>query len=262
MHKRYVVVTVSYGMTFRFTVNPYYLLTHSMERVQKAKPSRAWMKTIERIKLSPLALLTDGSRSLVNVNTDKKLGALFHGLEKEFRHALRKPVFQRILQETETYRDKIANEWTGKQNHILRTLHDIAGLHIPKKSITVLVTHPKLHNGWSVPEKSIICWGHPEEWRNYSMVYLCHELLHILTHKKLPQSNLAHAVIELATDNELRIRLNGRGAYFHEGKSRVGHSELQALEQKLLPQWKRYLAGSRKEKNLIDFAKAMEKRRL
>jgi hypothetical protein len=55
------------------------------------------------------------------------------------------------------------------------------------------------------------------------------------------KSSTSHATIELATDNELRIRLNKKGRYFREGKFDIGHNKLREVEKKLLPRWKKYL---------------------
>ena len=63
-----------------------------------------------------------------------------------------------------------------------------------------------------------------------------------------------HAIIELSTDNELRIRLNKKGVYFKKGKFDVGHSFLRSLEKKILPQWKEFLKG-RKGKSIVNLGK-------
>jgi len=49
--------------------------------------------------------------------------------------------------------------------------------------------------------------------------------MHILTDHD--SSDITHAVIELATDNELRIRLNRRGKYFDW----PGHEHLKKIEK-------------------------------
>jgi len=102
-------------------------------------------------------------------------------------------------------------------------------------------------------DNQTIVWGHPEEWPNYSTVYLCHEIMHILTN--LDPSDITHAVIELMTDNELRIRLNNKGKYFQY----PGHKHLRKLEKNILPEWKKYL--KKPEKNIFNFIKDLKKKK-
>jgi len=45
----------------------------------------------------------------------------------------------------------------------------------------------------------------------------------------------SHGIIELITDNELRIRLNKKGRYFNEKGQDVGHPYLREIEKKILP---------------------------
>ena len=89
------------------------------------------------------------------------------------------------------------------------------------------------------------------------MVYLMHETLHLILDKKLGKNNLAHAIIELITDQELRIRLNKNGVYFKESKEGVGHPFLLKLSKAILPYWKKYLKS--KNKNIVNFYLEMEK---
>jgi len=42
-------------------------------------------------------------------------------------------------------------------------------------------------------------------------------------------------IIELITDNELRIRLNQKGRYFREKGLDIGHPYLREIEKKILP---------------------------
>lgn len=72
------------------------------------------------------------------------------------------------------------------------------------------------------------------------------------------KSKNSHAIIELATDNELRIRLNKKGKYFKEGKFDIGHDHLRKLEQKILPHWKDYLENKGK-KNIFELEKELRK---
>ena len=163
--------------------------------------------------------------------------------EKIFREALRSHEYRRLRQETEIHLGEVKKEWREDGEKALTILHEILRVPIPARKITVVVVHPDLRGGFSVGEgknKKII-WGHRAEWENYHTVYLCHELLHILLEWKDIPPNITHALIELATDNELRIRLHGGGQYFFVGEKSVGHPYLKSLEEKILPFWEKYL---------------------
>jgi len=148
--------------------------------------------------------------------------------------------FKKIIKETDDFLIKVERQWGENELAVLGYFKQILGLKIPSK-ITVVILHPRLCVGKAVPNKNKILWGHPEEWKNYSTVYLAHELLHILTENKYKNYDLIHAIIELAADNELRIRLNKYGRYFKENNHSVGHKNLRKLEKKILPFWKSYL---------------------
>ena len=110
-----------------------------------------------------------------------------------------------------------------------KILEELSGIKLPDITIQVYLTHPKLKNGMAVDNQTIV-WGHPEDWPNYSTVYLCHEIMHILTN--LDRSDITHAVIELMADNELRIRLNNKGKYFqYPGPVSYTHLTLPTTER-------------------------------
>ena len=125
---------------------------------------------------------------------------------------------------------------------------------MPDKTVTVLLTHPKLNNGINFPKSNIIGFGHIEEWPNYASVYFCHELMHILTDGKYKNGDVVHAIIELMTDNELRARLDKR---LKKGFN-IGHLGLRDLRKKIYPHWQEYLR--RKKKNIFNFEKEMIKK--
>ena len=147
--------------------------------------------------------------------------------------------------------ESIEKEWNNKRINITKIVEEITGEKLSDIKIDVLITHPKLCNGMALPNSDTICWGHKENWDNYSMVYLMHETLHLILDKKLGKNNLTHAIIELIADQELRIRLNKNGIYFKESKEGVGHPFLIKLSKVLLPYWKKYLKI--KDKNIANF---------
>lgn len=148
--------------------------------------------------------------------------------------------FERVLKETEEYKKELENNWQKDGQRVITVLEEILKTKLPDKNFSVLVTHPKIGNGKYIGDGTII-WGHEEDWSNYSIVYLFHEALHEI----LGKGKYVHEVIELATDNELRIRLNGKGEYFTENGQQVGHLDLIESEKRLLPSWQKYLQDGR-----------------
>ncbi|MBD3282420.1 MAG: hypothetical protein GF387_02310 [Candidatus Portnoybacteria bacterium] len=166
---------------------------------------------------------------------------LAENLEKILKEASKSNKFKKILSETERYKKLVEGQWNDNKELVLSFFKNELGLKIPNYTITVFVFPPEFCKGRMNPDKKYILWGHKEDWENYSTVYLAHEILHILVDKNCKNKNLMHAIIELATDNELRIRLNKEGRYFKEGKLKVGHQHLKKIEKKIFPQWKKYL---------------------
>lgn len=71
---------------------------------------------------------------------------------------------------------------------------------MPSKTLTVLITHPKFRNGTAYTHHQKIGWGHSEDWKNYSSLYLAHEIMHFL----LPIGPVYHDLIYILIDTELR----------------------------------------------------------
>jgi hypothetical protein len=180
-------------------------------------------------------------------------------IQKIFQVIFQSPVFKIILKETNQYKNSVKDQWSQNQNFVLNYLEEIIGEKLPNISVPVNIIHPRLKQGRVNSSRSII-WGHPEDWPNYSIVYLTHELLHIVfNYYKIPQKDLSHAIIELISDNELRIRLNQKGKYFKEGRNNIGHPHLRKIEKKILPHWSKYLKN--KQKNICSLYKKIDKNR-
>jgi len=166
--------------------------------------------------------------------------------------------FIEIYKETEDYKKETKKQWGQNRELGLRHLRDITGLKLSNITLSVYLVHPLLHDGryWT---DNIITWGHSEDWKNYTTVYLCHEIMHFLTKDYAGDKKLLHALIELACDNELRIRLNQSGKYFREGRFRVGHESLQKIEKKILPQWRQYLQDRKRGKlDILNLTKELD----
>jgi hypothetical protein len=241
-------------MKLKFKIDKKYLLAHSLR--QSIAPFSEWnnfQNYLWQESLLGYQFLAGSPEVLLSFNKTSK--SIKEG-DKLYKKALKRKEFKRLLAETEKYRKWLEKEWNKNEKKIMGLIEELGGLKTPNITVAVFVTHPKLKNGRSLADKNMILWGHPEDWKNYSLVYLTHELLHLLT-KKCKKPFIMHALIELLADNEIRIKLNGKGIYFKEGKYAVGHPHLSKLEKKILPQWKEFMKD-RKRKNLLDLEKKIK----
>ena len=181
-------------------------------------------------------------------------------MERIYDDIRRSKEFKQLRKETEQHLLQVSKQWDLNKKFTLSFIQEVTGITLPNKTITVFITHPKLANGRALITHNAILWGHEEDWKNYHTVYLCHELMHILTKEKQGNEKIMHSLTELITDNELRIRLNHTEDYFNEGGHLVGHKDLQELEQKILPIWQDYLAGKLKAKNIFELEKYIIKK--
>ena len=175
-------------------------------------------------------------------------------VEALFKEGLTSPVFSTILKDTQEYKLWIENEWKHNKAKVLTELGDILKMSLPNWEYQLFVISRKSNAGRYLGDNKIL-FGHSEDWKNYSIVYLAHEALHSVFGK----SDLEHALIELATDNELRIRLNGGGDYFRVGNLEVGHKYLRTLEKEILPDWRKHLNGNASVNELIQTLKSKHK---
>lgn len=222
-------------MIFTFHINPDYIFLHAINMAQINEPFDGWGDFTNSIWEEDheifYFLAGTWEYSLYGKNLIDIAQKGFLKLE-EIRED---PRLLRLVKETEEYKIFIEKQWKQNESFILEQLKSFWVLVSEKRpSIDVFLTHPKLKNGLTI-DNGKIAWGHEEDFKNYSSVYLSHELLHILTQND--PSNVTHAIIELMTDNEMRIRLNGYGTYF-EFK---GHSYLKELEESIYPHWKEFL---------------------
>jgi hypothetical protein len=166
---------------------------------------------------------------------------------------MKTPQFVILLKNAEEYKLWLQNEWETNKKRVVKDLTDILRIELPKDVFTVVVMGNLMHIGRHIGNKKIL-WGHKEDWPNYSIVYLTHELLHSI----FKNTDIEHSIIELCADNELRIRLNGEGAYFICDNEKIGHSYLQDIEKQMLTDWKIYLKD--KSKNIYHFLEEQEKK--
>lgn len=157
--------------------------------------------------------------------------------------------WRRMLEQTKQYQNDVETQWLSNYDRTLTLMQEMTGLRLGGQ-YTVYLTHPSLRNGhyW---DRNKITWGHHEDWPNFSTVYLWHELLH----SKLPDNGsdeVSHSVIELTTDEELRVRLNG-GSY----PPWEGQPELSETKEKILPYWREYLVTP--ERRILIFTREMKR---
>lgn len=182
-------------------------------------------------------------------NYKKDLDKATKQVQKLIREGMKHPVFNVLLKNAEEYKDWLEKQWEEKNDLINKELRNILKMDLPEKVSNVYVMGNLLHEGCNIDGN--ILWAHKEEWPNYAVVYMVHEYLHNF----FIDDNIEHAIIELATDNEMRIRLNGGGEYFKCNGKNVGHKHLRKLETDIIDDWKDYLKN--KDTNIYKFIEKM-----
>lgn len=246
-------------MKLKFIINKYELAASIFRHRRMNSKDFSYWKTLEnklwqKYKDEPALYFIypkhlDWALQTIRLNTKyKNLISQFRNvagkLEEIYKVIFQTREFKKALKEAQQYLIKTERQWRKNEKFVFNYFKKILDLKLPNIEITIIITHPKLNQGHAFSKEKLIIWGHPENWENYSTIYIAHELLHILTEGKYKNFNIMHGLIELATDNELRIRLNKRGKYFQEGKFEVGHKNLRGLEKKILPLWKNFLPAS------------------
>jgi hypothetical protein len=235
-------------MDFNFTVNENLLIYSAL----LGPKSRNFKAKVIKDRLyekypTPFRLKGDDMRVIF---ASESLEESFNDLKEQavnlFEDFKKTDEYKGLLEKTMLYKDELSKMWSKKKDLVVTHLKDILRIEIPNKTATVFVVSPEIGGGMYLGDMKIM-WGHSDDWENYSIVYLAHEYLHSF----FPTTENAHAIIELATDNELRIRLNGDGQYFTENGQQVGHERLRSLEESLLPKWREYL--NNKSMTIYDF---------
>ena len=240
-------------MIFDFQINPNYTFLHALNMAQSSEPFAGWGEFTNQIWEDNTAIfyfLAGSPEYTLYLSPQKNLDLLTKQADNALEVIRQSQAYGRLIEETADYLKFVEQQWQQNEKKVLSIIQELTGLELPKSKIIVYLTHPKLKNGLAVDEKTIV-WGHSEDFKNYTTVYLSHELMHILT--DLDNSQITHAIIELLTDNELRIQLNQKGTYFEY----PGHSNLQPLTKKFLPRWKSYL--KQEDKNIFSFINEMKK---
>jgi hypothetical protein len=147
--------------------------------------------------------------------------------------------FKILKQQTLETVSLVLSEWEDNYEMCWQYLEDI-GIKV-EGNFTVYLVHPGLKAGSFMGDNKV-CWSYQDKWQNYNTVYVWHEILH----SNFGNTDKEHALIELITDEEMRVLLNG-GEY----PPYVGHPFLNDHKDKLLGKWKNHLNSQSKNINLI-----------
>ncbi len=234
-------------MKLNFVVDKNYLVAHTLSCMKQsgfssqkykkdivAFQNYAWNKSqkVYDLLVGRFSFFPDD----LNTKNLKSLAKELNQLSKFLDQLSRSKEFKKIYSQTEKYLEFCEKQWNKNCKETNRIVEELTGLNL-NKTFTVYLTHPSQRNGVYLG-KNKIAWGHSEKWKNYTTVYLWHEILH----SYFDLSDLSHAIIELITDEEMRSRLNNS-----KYPPFVGHEYLSKLKKKLLPPWKQYLKSDKKD---------------
>jgi hypothetical protein len=168
-------------------------------------------------------------------------------LRKLIRAAKEFPLYSQLRHETEERLEFCCSQWEKNYQTTFAMMKELTG--IPFQDVfTVYINHPGLRGGANYQTGEIF-WGGQEHFENYTTVYMWHEVMHSYWPEK--QNPLTHAIQELICDNEMQFRLS-RAPY----PPTIGHPYLDALREKIVPEWKEYLLLPKKD--LYQFHKKIE----
>ncbi|MBS2004164.1 MAG: hypothetical protein JST44_21845 [Cyanobacteria bacterium SZAS LIN-5] len=228
-------------ITLSFQVDPAYLAYYTIRNCEASRfvnvddennqkivdfQNAAWFKDRQAsqfIRFGP---------SDVNVLASPSIVEIAQRAEKLIQSVLDDATFAPLLAETSHSLELIRSQW---ERNCLKThdmISEMTGFTL-KGDFRVFLTHQALKQGYYQSELKAMFCAYRNSWPNYNTVYIWHELLH---HFIPGSADLEHAVIQLITDNELRIRLNG-GQY----PPFEGHPYLKPLMELIVPHWRNYL---------------------
>lgn len=193
---------------------------------------------------------------------------------KIYDEIMKNPIFKSIVDDAIKYCNQLERFFNSSSDFLFKFMKDITNIELPNEEIDIYVINPNFYTGFAsskyfnIHNKNVISWGHhlSNEIPNYDLVYLFHEILHIVFNNKflkieeqLSQKELFyetetfHSLIELMADNELRVKLN-QGKYF-ELKS---HLHLAKWNELIYPYWIFHI--NRNAENILEEVKKMFER--
>lgn len=188
-----------------------------------------------------------GDQGTVHLKNSQRIKQIFHEI-------IVSEVFKKAYSEAENYKNELHTEWEELGGIALKYLEGITGLSVSSKDIEVYVLPPSIENG-SFIEGNRIEWGFTEIYEHSNIIGICHEILHVYTPEYA--SNLMHAIIFLAAQEELRCKLNGSSEYFSQDGIKTYHDHVIDKQKKILPLWQEFLKS--KNGTIIDFYKTINK---
>lgn len=243
-------------ITLNFIVNKDFILQHALKSYSSSPLFWKLKKKVWSLDKDLYFMLSQNLEPLIfDSNLVSGIKNTAATLEGNLAQIYETKEFKKILSDTKKCAASVEKQWNKNYKESSAYLEAITKINLENidKKIDVYVSNPLLTKGRTYAENGTIAWAHSEDWKNYSTVYLWHEVMHHLTFDKKCNQHLMHALIELTCDNELRIRLNKNGKYFNENGYAIGHKCMVDSEKKLLPDWKLYLKN--KNENLFSFEK-------
>jgi len=246
----------------KFRIDKQYLIAHSIKRLWRfcESPFPEWSKlSYDLNKKYPAGIdfLSDPSLSFLG----KTLSKNEKQAKKIISEILKTKQFQRLYKETNVYLKMVKKQWDQNKKIAVDTIKNLSGLEMPLQEIKVFITHPKTGNGMAIPYYDAIMWGHSEDLPNYSTIYICHELMHLLTQGAKNQ-DIMHVLIEFMTDKKLREIVNNEKLEYIErvAPNMPPHIKNKInLSRKILPYWEEYLT-KKKPKNIFELEKYIIKK--
>lgn len=128
--------------------------------------------------------------------------------EREFSELLKWAQKQKImgfiLEKNKKHFKKVRQDWKRNFVQTRSFMERTARIDFNEKPVPVFITYP-VNAGFFTKSRRYITWGSGDWWDNYSTVYLWHELLH----SYVDGLDVSHAVIQIITDSEMKLFLNG-----------------------------------------------------
>jgi hypothetical protein len=244
-------------MQLRFTINRDLLIACALFS-ERGKKLKAWASIKNTLwdkyeDAYELFIYKRVEKYFANSNFESRLNNAASQIRPLFDECGGSKEFSKLYEKTLEYKNWLEGEWGKNSEKILNELESILKIDLPDTVFTVQVVHPTLGRGSYLGNYNIF-WGHTELWPNYSIIYLMHEALHEI----IGVSDMQHLAIELATDNELRVRLNKED--YLVNNEPIGHAEHKEELLKLLPSWIEYIKSP--NETIFDFIDKLEKRKI
>ena len=169
--------------------------------------------------------------------------------------------YQTYLFELRSYKEKLIENFEANKPGLRSYLSKVLKNDDINKTVDLYVTNPYCHGGYSDANTSSIYFGGEDGLirgdKSYEVVYITHELLHILypyknyisekySSETKEKYDTIHAVIESIADTDLGVILNG--------KPYQSHDDIDYLRKEVYLNYKEYLNSS-KYSSLDEFIK-------